>query len=76
MRGEVHQGVDPVIGKHGFQQCGVARIADDQFATGDGFLEARTEVVKRYDLFTLQPKLAQDVAADVSGTAGQKYLVV
>ena len=73
---EVHDGVDLVPGEQRLEQAFVAAIADDQLSGRDRRFEARGEVVERDDRLAALAELPDDVAADVSGAAGHKYLFV
>jgi hypothetical protein len=70
--GEVHDGVDVVLGEHALHELAVAGVADDQLAVGDGLAETRAEVVERDDALAGCAELAHHVAADVAGAAGDE----
>jgi hypothetical protein len=69
----MHDGVDVVFGKDAVQQRGIACFAHDQFAAGNGFPEPGAQVVERDHGFAGRPELPYDVAADVTGSAGNQY---
>ena len=72
----MHDRIDLVLGKQSLEQCCVTRVADNQFSAGDGGLEAGAQVIQRDHLLTLFAQLADDMAADVSRTASNQYLLV
>ena len=73
---EVHDRIDLVVGEEAVEQFCIAGVADDQLAGFDGLLESGTEVVQRDYRFASLTELAHDVAADISGPASDKYLLV
>jgi hypothetical protein len=72
----VHHRIDVVLGEDALEQVGIARVADDEFARGHGRFEACRQVIEGEHVFARGAELADDVAADISGPTGNKYLFV
>ena len=64
--------VDPVFRQQPADDVPVAGIADHQRAAGHRRAESRAEVVQNHDVFAGFAQLANDMAADVAGAAGDK----
>src|SRR5690606_26407319 len=70
--GEVHDGVDVVLAEQALEQRGVAGVPDHQAAARDGLREAGAQVVGHHHVLARLAELADHVAADVAGTAGDQ----
>ena len=70
--GEVHDGVDAVVGQHPGHQGLVPRIAHHQFGALHRLPEAGGEVVQHHHLLACVHQLPHDVAADVAGAAADQ----
>ena len=76
MRREMHYRVNVVLRKKALQQVSVSGVTEHKFTAGNRGLETGAEVVQcDYRLIRLT-ELADHVAADVTGTAGNEYLFV
>ena len=72
MRGEVHDRVDAVLAQQAADQLAIAGVADHQLAVHDRRAEAGDEIVEHDDLFVALAELANDMAADIPGAAGDE----
>jgi hypothetical protein len=72
VRREVHHRFDGVLLQDTIDRRSIAGVADHQGGTEHGARVARREVVEDHDPFAALDELADDVAADVTGTAGDE----
>ena len=70
MRGKVHDGIDLVLLEELRYQGLVAHLAHHQRPRGHGLPEPLAEVVQNHDPLAGFTELADHVAADVAGAAG------
>ena len=75
MRGEMHDRVDLEAREDVAQTDQVSRVADDQITVGDGLLEARRQVVENDDALARLTELADDMRADITGSAGDENVL-
>ena len=69
----MHHGADLVLGEYARQQRAVADVADHQRRIADRLAEAGRQIVHDHHRFIAGPQLQDDVAADISGTAGDQH---
>ena len=72
----MHDGVDFVRAEDFLQERRIAGISDNQVAMGYGRFEAGRQVIQRNDVLVRCAELSDNVAANVSGTAGYQYGLV
>ena len=72
MGGKMHHGIDVVRGEQPVEQGGIAGVADDQLAVQHRGFETGAQVVQCDHTFAGFAELAYDMAADVTGTAGNQ----
>src|SRR5262249_17866639 len=70
--GEMHDGVDAMLGEELRDDGTIARVADDEPAVQDGRAKSRIQVVEDDDVFVAFAQLSDDVAADISRAAGHQ----
>jgi hypothetical protein len=73
MRRKVQDGADCMVIENRADQAAVADVTDDQVRIEHGVAEPRAEIVEDHDTLAALDELADDVTADVAGTAGNEY---
>jgi hypothetical protein len=68
----VHHRVDVVLSQHPVYDRSIGRVTQDERCTEDCAAVATGEVVEDHDALAALEELADDVAADVPGTAGNE----
>ena len=65
-----------MLREYRLQQRGVTRITEHEIARCDCSFKPGRQIIQRNDVFARKAQLPDDVAANVSGSASNKYLIV
>ena len=76
MSGEVHHRVYLVLRQQPGHQRIVPHVSDHQFTRRNRLPEAPAQVIQDDDALTGLAELADDMTADITGTAGDQYASV